>query len=273
MSTGTILDRILETKRAEVQRFRAQYRHQSALISACADLPPTRGFKTAILAAADRKPERGPIAPALIAEVKKASPSKGVIREDFDPVAIAQAYHAGGASCLSVLTDENYFQGSLSYLLQIREVVPLPLLRKDFLIDTAQVYESRLGGADAILLIVSAVPAAARLAEMRTVAESLGLDVLVEVHDRAECDIAVESGATLIGVNNRDLKTFDVRLETFEVLRPALPAGTVAVAESGIFTNADVLRMSKAGANAVLVGESLMRMPDVKLATETLLQG
>jgi indole-3-glycerol phosphate synthase len=207
----------------------------------------------------------------LIAEVKKASPSKGVIRPDFDPVSIARAYHAGGASCLSVLTDVTYFQGDLGYLAAIREAVPMPLLRKDFLIDVAQVYEARIAGADAILLIVAAIPSPARLAELRHVAESLGMDALVEVHDARELEIAVESGATLIGVNNRDLKTFTVRLETFEELAPLFPSGTVAVAESGIFTHDDVQRMGRAGASAVLVGESLMREADVTTATQHLL--
>jgi indole-3-glycerol phosphate synthase len=152
----------------------------------------------------------------------------------------------------------------------ICEVVPLPLLRKDFLIDVAQVYEARLAGADAILLIVAAVPSPARLAELRHVAETLGMDALVEVHEVAELEVAKESGATLIGVNNRDLRTFDVRLETFEVLAPQFPAGAVAVAESGIFTHDDVLRMGRAGAHAVLVGESLMREPDIEAATRRL---
>ena len=210
---------------------------------------------------------------ALIAEVKKASPSKGVIRPDFDPVAIARAYFEGGASCLSVLTDERYFQGHLSYLAAIREAVPLPLLRKDFLIDPAQIYEARLAGADAILLIVAAIPSPARLAEMRFVAESLGMDALVEVHDERELEIAVESGATLMGVNNRDLRTFQVDLAVFERLAPLFPPGTVTVAESGIFTPADVARVGRAGADAVLVGESLMRETDVAAATRRLVAG
>jgi indole-3-glycerol phosphate synthase len=204
--------------------------------------------------------------------VKKSSPSKGVIRADFDPVAIARAYSAGGAACLSVLTDETYFQGSLAYLGAIRDAVPLPLLRKDFLVDVAQVYEARLEGADAILLIVAAVPSPARLAELRHVAETLGMDALVEVHDAAELEVAKESGATLIGVNNRDLRTFEVRLETFEALAPQFPAGAVAVAESGIFTHDDVVRMGRAGAHAVLVGESLMRETDIEAATRRLLR-
>jgi indole-3-glycerol phosphate synthase len=259
---STILEKILATKRDEIAALKAAHT-PAELMHRCADLPPTRGFRAALA------PING--GARLIAEVKKASPSKGLIRPDFDPVAIARAYFAGGASCLSVLTDAPYFQGSLDYLAAIREAVPLPLLRKDFLIDPLQIYEARLAGADAILLIVAAIPSPARLAEMRHVAESLGLDALVEVHDEAELALAVESGTTLLGVNNRDLKTFTVHLETFERLAPLFPKGAIAVAESGIFTPADVARMAAAGARAVLVGESLMRQADVEAATKTLL--
>ena len=254
-----ILGEILATKRDEVAILKAK-NTPAKLLDRCAELPPTRGFRVALTA---------PV--ALIAEVKKASPSKGVIRPDFDPVATARAYFAGGARCLSVLTDERYFQGSLGYLAAIREAVPLPLLRKDFLIDPLQVYEARLAGADAILLIVAALPSPARLAELRHAAESVGMDALVEVHDEAELALAVESGATLLGVNNRDLKTFTVQLETFERLAPLFPKNAVAVAESGIFTPADVARMGAAGAHAVLVGESLMRQPDIEAAARALL--
>ncbi len=269
-----ILEKILATKRDEVAALKAAHA-PAELMTHCADLPPTRGFQKALLPPAPRVPSgcREPREEGvrLIAEVKKASPSKGLIRPDFDPVAIAKAYFAGGASCLSVLTDAPYFQGSLSYLAAIRDAVPLPLLRKDFLIDPLQIYEARLAGADAILLIVAAIPSPARLAEMRHVAESLGMDALVEVHDEAELALAIESGATLLGVNNRDLKTFTVQLETFERLAPLFPQNAVAVAESGIFTAADVARMGTAGAHAVLVGESLMRQPDVETATKALL--
>jgi indole-3-glycerol phosphate synthase len=254
-----ILEKILATKREELAALRAKHT-PSELLARCGDLPPTRGFRAALAT---------PV--ALIAEVKKASPSKGLIRPDFDPVALARAYFAGGASCLSVLTDETYFQGALSYLTAIHEAVALPLLRKDFLIDPIQLYEARLAGADAILLIVAALPSPARLAELRHVAESLGMDALVEVHDEAELALALESGATLLGVNNRDLKTFEVHLETFERLAPLFPKNAVAVAESGIFTAADVARMGAAGAHAVLVGESLMRQADVEAATRALL--
>jgi indole-3-glycerol phosphate synthase len=267
--TPTILDRILATKRVEIAALLKREKRDD-LIARCADMPPTRGFRAALSPSVAATAGSGS-RPRLIAEVKKASPSKGVIREDFDPVAIARSYEEGGASCLSVLTDEQYFQGHLSYLGLIREAVSIPLLRKDFLIDPAQIYEARLAGADAILLIVSAIPSPARLAEMRGVAERLGMDTLVEVHDEDELAIAVESGATLIGVNNRDLKTFQVDLAIFERLAPHFPPGTTAVAESGIFTPADVARVGRAGANAVLVGESLMRENDVTAATRRLL--
>ncbi len=263
--TGTILDTILATKQKEVAALLSRTTRDS-LAARCADLPPTRGFKAALA-----HPTGSDNSFRLIAEVKKASPSKGIIRADFDPVSIARAYHAGGAACLSVLTDEQYFQGSLGYLAAIRPAVPLPLLRKDFIIDIAQIYEARLAGADAVLLIVSAIPDAAPLAEMQEAAASVGLDVLVEIHNAAEREIAVASGATLIGVNNRNLHTFNVSLETAEALIPNFPAETVAVAESGIFTHADAARMAAVGAHAVLVGESLMRQDDVSAATRRLL--
>ncbi len=254
-----ILDRIVATKRDEVAALHA--RASLADLKAHAEaMPPTRGFAAAL----------APPGPKLIAEVKKASPSKGVIRADFDPVAAAQAYHAAGASCLSVLTDETYFQGSLTYLRIIREVVPLPLLRKDFIIDRAQIYEARIAGADAVLLIV-AILSPAQVAEFSETAVSLGLDALVEVHDREELETAKAAGATLIGINNRDLKTFKVRLETTEELLPHLPPGALAVAESGIRTRQDVEQLAAAGAHAILVGESLMRADDIAAATRKLL--
>ena len=261
---STILDRILDTKRDEVAALRAPRNAMADLRSRCDDMPPTRGFTQTLAQAAGT---------ALIAEVKKASPSKGLIRPDFDPVAIASAYRDGGAHCLSILTDKNYFQGDLAFLADIRAAVPMPLLRKDFLIDTAQVWEARAAGADAVLLIVAALPSPAQLAEMRHLAELLGMDALVEVHDEAELEIAVQSGATLIGVNNRDLHTFDVRLETSERLIPQFPAGSIAVAESGIFTNDDVRRLADVGAKAVLVGESLMRQSNTADAVRKLLSG
>lgn len=263
-----ILDRILATKQEEVAAARAA-RPLDAVRAAALAAPAPRGFFRALR---DRPGMQ------VIAEVKKASPSKGVIRPDFDPVAIARAYEAGGAACLSVLTDEQYFQGSLAYLPQIREAVALPLLRKDFIIDEYQVYEARANGADCILLIVAAFYGTsagdrtpADLTRLAAVAQSLGMDVLTEVHTGEELDIAIQSGASLIGVNNRDLKTFRTTLDTTFNLAPRIPADRLLVSESGIATNGDLTRLHAAGAKAVLVGESLMRQPDVTQALKSLL--
>lgn len=205
-------------------------------------------------------------AAALIAEVKKASPSAGVIRADFDPVQIARAYEAAGASCISVLTDQEFFQGSLRYLQQIRDAVQLPLLRKDFIIDARQILEAIEFGADAVLLIVS-ILTDLELKLFLSLCSEAGLDALVEVHDEYELDRALAAGAVIIGINNRDLKTFKVDLGTSErLIARALASGAIGkifVAESGIHSNADVTRLAAAGANAVLVGESIMRQPDI----------
>lgn len=208
--------------------------------------------------------------PAIIAEVKRASPSKGVIRSDFDPVWIAQRYAAAGASALSVLTEEHFFQGHLQYLEAIRAAVSLPLLRKDFTLDPYQVVEARAWGADAVLLI-AAILDDARLSELHTAARDLGLDALVEVHSEDELERVRALGASLIGVNNRDLHTFVTRLATAEWLRPLMPPGVTAVAESGIETAADIARLRRAGYQVFLVGESLMRAPDPGVALQTLL--
>lgn len=261
--TPNILERIIATKRQEIAALQLTHRARVALMDAAFAAAATRGFRKAIEAA--QKPC------ALIAEVKKASPSKGIIRADFDPVAIAKAYVSGGATCLSVLTDTPYFQGSLAYLVDIRRAVEVPLLRKDFIVDPIQVYEARVAGADAILLIVAAIQSAARLAELRTIAETLGMDVLVEVHDATEVDIALESGATLIGVNNRNLHDFSVDLGTFGSLSHYFGPEITAVAESGIYTKSDVHVLVQAGATAILVGESLMREQDITEATRRLL--
>ncbi|MCX7926197.1 MAG: indole-3-glycerol phosphate synthase TrpC [Fimbriimonadales bacterium] len=249
----TILQRILETKREEVDS-RRRAAPLAELKARLHDLPPPRGFHHALRHSAN------PI--ALIAEIKRASPSKGMIREDFDPAAIAEQYAAAGADALSVLTDEPYFQGKPEYVLQARERVPLPALRKDFILDAYQVYESRALGADAILLIVAALPDRKQLHDLRALAESLGMDALVEVHDEWELETAVESGATLIGVNNRDLRTFEVSLETtFRLLR-YFPDEATCVSESGIETAEQVQRLHAAGVHALLVGETLMRAAD-----------
>jgi Indole-3-glycerol phosphate synthase len=225
---------------------------------------PPRGFRDAL---AQR---HAPGRLALIAEIKKASPSKGLIREDFDPSALARAYEAGGAACLSVLTDEPSFQGKDAYLVAAREAVALPCIRKDFLVDPWQVTESRDLGADAILVILAMVDDALA-ADLMAEARRLGMDALVEVHDEAEMDRAGKLGADLVGVNNRDLRTFTVDLATTERLARLAPPEALLVTESGIFTAADAARLERSGARAMLVGESLMRQADVTTATRELL--
>jgi indole-3-glycerol phosphate synthase len=207
--------------------------------------------------------------PAVIAEIKKASPSKGVIREDFIPADIAQSYAEYGAACLSVLTDRQFFQGSVDYLKQARASCPLPVLRKDFLVDPYQVYESRAMGADAILLIVACLDDA-QMKDMEAIARALDMAVLVEVHDAAEMERALRLKTPLVGVNNRNLKTFEVSLQTTLSLMEAVPADRLLVAESGIHTREDVLRLGAAGVNAYLVGEAFMRAPDPGAALATL---
>ncbi|MDX2168720.1 MAG: indole-3-glycerol phosphate synthase TrpC [Deltaproteobacteria bacterium] len=225
-----------------------------------------RGFAAALREKGGRG---GMSAPAVIAEVKKASPSKGVIRADFDAVAIATRYAACGAAAISVLTEERFFQGHPDYLRAIRAAVDVPLLRKDFLFDAYQVEEARAWGADAVLLIVAMLDDA-ELRALLGVARDAGLDALVEAHTAEEVDRAVAAGATLIGVNNRNLHTFVTTLETAEQLRPRIPAGVVTVAESGIENGADARRMLAVGYDAVLVGESLMRAADPGAALEAL---
>jgi len=254
MSATTVLDHILAHKREEVAQ-RRRSKPLTTLMSAVRSASPARGFVAALVA----RIEGGES--AVIAEVKKASPSKGVIRQDFDPIAIAKSYAAGGAACLSVLTDENYFQGHDRYLVDARAAMPLPALRKDFVIDPYQIFEARALGADCILLIVAALEPQL-LYECHACAGELGIDVLIEVHDRSELDAALRLSPRLVGINNRDLRTFDTRLSTTYDLLPAIPNDTVVVTESGIHDRAQVAELRAHGVNAFLVGEAFMREPE-----------
>ncbi|HSG90440.1 MAG TPA: indole-3-glycerol phosphate synthase TrpC [Pseudomonadales bacterium] len=250
-----VLARILATKAREVAARRSA-ESLASIRARALEAPPTRGFTAAIR---DHLHAGGMA--AVIAEVKKASPSKGLIRPDFDPAAIARAYAAGGATCLSVLTDRDYFQGDEAYLEAARAACTLPVLRKDFMIDPWQIWESRALGADCVLLIVAALDDA-RLAELSDTAGEAGLDVLVEVHDGAELDRALTLPTPLIGINNRDLRTFETSLATSETLHARMPQGRITVAESGIHARADVERLRAAGIGAFLVGEAFMRAAD-----------
>jgi len=263
-----VLARINDDKRAHVAR-RKDAVPLSALERRAAEAPPPRGFAAALARAAGTGKPAGAGRPALIAEIKKASPSRGLIRADFDPPALARAYQAGGAAALSVLTDTPYFQGRDEDLAAARAAVDLPVLRKDFILDPYQVLEARAIGADCILLIVAAL-SDQELRTLHQTARKLGLDVLVEVHDEAEMERALPLEDALLGVNNRNLKTLGVDLATFERLAP-LARGRFLVAESGLKTAADVARVSKAGAGAILVGESLMAQDDVAAATRALM--
>lgn len=249
----TILDEILAHKRRELAESKRHVAPAQVAERARARPDAPRGLRRALLAAEP---------PAVIAEIKRRSPSRGEIRPDLDPVGIAKAYSDGGAAAISVLTDERYFGGSLAVLEAVRRATELPLLRKDFVIDAYQIHEARALGADAVLLIVAALEPE-RLRALREEALALGLDALVEVHDGAELEVAREVGADLIGINNRDLRSFVTDLAVTEELAPRVPQGAVVVAESGIFSHADVLRLQEAGAHAFLVGESLMREVDV----------
>ena len=260
-----ILQKILARKAEEVAERKARV-PLTELVAQIAGLPPTRGFAAWLESTISEGRA------AVIAEVKKASPSQGVIRADFDPAAIARSYESGGASCLSVLTDADFFQGSEAFLQQARAACRLPVLRKDFTIDPYQVYEARAIGADAILLIVAALDDS-KLLEMALIAADLDLDVLIEVHDEAELERALEIPAQLIGVNNRNLRTFEVSLETTLRLRDQFPSDRLLVAESGIHARADVERLRTAGVNAFLVGEAFMRSADPGVQLAKLFQG
>ncbi len=257
----SVLERIIAYKREEVAA-RKRQRTFAEMQRASDDLASPLPFQAALAACVDR--------PALIAEIKKASPSKGLIRADFDPPALARAYERGGATCLSVLTDAPSFQGSEDYLVAVKRVSRLPVLRKDFMVDPWQVLESRTLGADAILIIMAAVDdALAR--DLAREAAHWGLDALVEVHDEAEMERALALGVMLIGINNRSLATFETDLATTERLARMAAPETLLVSESGIHSPADIARLAHAGARAYLVGESLMRQDDVEAATRDLL--
>lgn len=257
---STVLDKIVATKREEIAVAKSQY--PAEMLQPLLDkAPPPRDFFGAL--AAD-----GPI--KLIAEVKKASPSKGIIREDFNPVEIALAYEAAGATCISCLTDEIYFQGSLDYLREIRQAVNIPVLRKDFILDPYQLLEARAAGADAVLLIAECLDDET-LRTLHDGALELGMTPLVELYDPENVPRVLACGAKLIGVNNRDLRTFEIDLNHTIRLRAQIPSDKLLVGESGIFTNDDVLLLANAGVDAILVGESLMRQQDIGAAVKTLL--
>ncbi|MDE0297713.1 MAG: indole-3-glycerol phosphate synthase TrpC [Candidatus Poribacteria bacterium] len=255
-----ILDTIVAHKREELKRDKEKTPFQT-LKSEIPDLPPTRDFRAALAT---------PGAVNLIAEVKRKSPSKGIIREDFDPIKIAKTYAENGASAISVLTDHEFFGGDLSYLTTIRNAVELPLLRKDFTTNEYHIYQARVSGADAVLLIV-AILSPEQLREFIGVAKHLNLAALVEVHTHSELDIALDAEAEIIGINNRDLKTFHTDTATSFHLRKSIPDDKIVVSESGIYTREDVIRLGEADMDAILVGESLVRSADIGAKVRELL--
>ena len=259
-----VLDDIVIHKRAELVERRAR-RPLGALEGDCRRLPPALDFEAALRPAAGQRVR-------LIAEVKKASPSQGVIRADLDPAAQAETYAGAGAAAVSVLTDAKYFHGSLEDLVAVRRAVRVPILRKEFIVDEYQLWESRAAGADAVLLIAAALDGAA-LGDLLHAAKGVGLGTLVEVHTAGELEEAVRVGAPVIGVNNRDLQRLTTTLETSLNLLPRIPPGPVAVSESGIFSATDVERVARAGAHAVLVGEALLKAHDVRAKMRELMLG
>jgi indole-3-glycerol phosphate synthase len=260
---SNVLDRIKAYKLADIADRKAA-RPLAEVEAAARDAPPVRPFRTA-LAAAEAAGRYG-----LIAEIKKASPSKGLIRADFDPPQLARAYEAGGATCLSVLTDTPSFQGADSYLVAARAAVGLPAIRKDFLYDPWQVVESRALGADCILIIMATLSDAQAI-ELESAARHWNMDALIEVHDQGELDRALRLDSRMIGINNRNLKTFETSLETTEGLAPNIPGDCLVIGESGLSTPADLARLARGGVRSFLIGESLMRQPDVAAATRRIL--
>src|SRR5512134_2165960 len=257
-----VLARICADKREHIAACKRE-RSMAAVETAARSLPPPRHFASGLAAAAG-------CGYGLIAEVKRASPSRGLIRADFDPVKIARAYRAGGATCLSVLTDRPYFQGDDGFLTEARNAVDLPVLRKDFILDPYQVAEARAIGADCILLIM-AILDDVQAAELMDEAQGFSMDVLVEVHDAAELERALALNTSLIGINNRNLKTLKVDLATTEALAPRIPADRLAVSESGLSTPEQLARMAACGVRCYLIGEALMGQPDIEAATRALL--
>lgn len=259
---STILDKIIEQKHWEVSTSRQQTSLED-LERQLVDAPAPRGFLLALRAAS---------APALIAEVKKASPSAGLIRSDFDPVRIAREYQASGAACLSVLTDEKFFQGHLDYLRQVRQNVSIPVMRKEFIIDRYQIAEARLAGADCVLLIAECLDDLL-MQDLYNYSHQLGMDVLIELYDLPNVSRVLATGTELLGINNRDLRTFRTSLEHTFLVKQQVPDSILLVSESGIGTNSDIQRLRAGGIGAVLVGESLMRQPDISSAVKQLMQG
>ena len=253
----------INAKKAEEVSALLQRYSMADLEALAENASPTRGFTAALRSASQT-------GYGLIAELKKASPSKGLIRADFQPVSLAQSYEAGGATCLSILTDQTYFQGHNDYLVAARAAVNLPVLRKDFMIDPAQIIEARGLGADCILLIMASLSDEQAL-ELEACAHQFGMDVLIEVHDESELERACLLKSPLMGINNRNLKTMEISLDVGAAMLPKLPSDRIAVAESGLFTPADLAYMADKGARCFLIGESLMRQEDVKAATQTIL--
>lgn len=258
---STVLSEIVRHKRTEIAAAKQQTSQKELWLSA-KSAPPVRDFRAALA--------RG--RPGLIAEVKKASPSAGIIREDFDPVMIAQAYETAGAQCLSVLTDERFFQGHLDFLKQIRAQVNLPVMRKEFILDRHQILEARAVGADCVLLIAECLKTA-ELNDLHQFAAELGMQTLIELYDAENLQRVLDTGTSLIGINNRDLRTFDTSLNHTFGLMSQIPPDILLVSESGIRSHQDIQQLAEAGVGGVLVGESLMRQPDIEAAVQQLMHG